>query len=426
MVEIRAFRALRYTPKAGKIENLITQPYDKISPKMQKSYYNKSQYNFCRLILPIEENRYEVAKENVERWLREKIFEKEAKPALYVYLQDFEVLGKKYTRRGFICAVKLYPFEEGVVLPHEKTHSGPKVDRLKMLKATMKNLEPGFMLYPDKGGITVSIMNEVAKGKPLIDAMDDYKVRNRIWKLDDQKLVKKIQETLRAEQIVIADGHHRYETAVGFRDELRSSGQKWTEDSTFNFRMTLMVPVEDPGLVILPGHRLLLKRELTDDHLKEASRYFDISEIKKADIDTFLTKNMKKICFVAYDRKKFLGMALNSLNAVSKFFKPESSQDYRQLDVVVLRDALFEGIMGAKDLKIHDDIDYARWISDAIDSVDKGEAKVAFLLNATRPEQVLKVAKNKERMPEKSTDFYPKMISGITMMDISEGELLSK
>lgn len=425
MVEIRAFRALRYTQKAGNIENLITQPYDKISPEMQKAYYNKSQYNFCRLILPTEENRYEVAKERMENWLREKIFEKEAKPALYVYFQDFEVLGKKYTRRGFICAVKLYPFEEGVVLPHEKTHSGPKVDRLKMLKATMKNLEPGFMLYPDKGSLTVSIMNDVAKGKPLIDAMDDYKVRNRIWKLDDQKLINKIQEILKPEQIVIADGHHRYETAVGFRDELRSS-EKWTEDSAFNFRMTLMVPVEDPGLVILPGHRLLLNKELTDTHLKEAGKYFDISEIKKADIDTFLTKNMKKICFVAYDGKRFLGMSLKSLDAISKFYKPEYSQDYRQLDVVVLRDALFEGIMGAKDLKIHEDIDYARWVKDAIDSVDNGKAKAAFLLNATRPEQVLKVAKNRERMPEKSTDFYPKMISGITMMDIGEGKNLSK
>jgi len=426
MVEIRAFNAITYTEKAGDLKNLITQPYDKISPEMQKKYYEKSPYNYCRLILPIEENRYEIAKERLAKWLNDKIFEKKKKPALYVYFQDFEVLGKKYQRKGFVCACKLYPFEEGVVLPHEKTHKGPKIDRLNMLRATLKNLEPGFMLYPDAKKETVAIFDEVAKGKPLFDVVDDLGVRNRIWMLEDPKKIKKIQDVLRNEQVVIADGHHRYETAVTFRDEMREKVKNWTEDDAFNFRMTYMVCVDDPGLVILPGHRLLLKKGITDAHMNEIKKYFDVSELERKKVEDFLSTNRDKLCFVIYDGKKYTGLVLKNLECVSKFFKPEYSEEYKRLDVVILRDVIFEGIMDAKELKIDVDIDYSRWIDEAISKVDAGKAKVAFLLNATRPEQVLKVAKNHERMPEKSTDFYPKMLSGFTMMDISEGEKIPK
>ncbi len=426
MVEIRAFDALTYTKKAGDLKNLITQPYDKISPEMQKNYYEKSPYNYCRLILPSEEKRYDVAKERLSNWLREGIFAKGGKPAIYVYFQDFEVLGKKYQRKGFICACKLHPFDEGIVLPHEKTHSGPKIDRLNMLRAVLKNLEPGFMLYPDPKKETIKLFDKVAKGEPIIDVVDDLNVRNRIWALDDPKKIAKVQKVLSKEQVVIADGHHRYETAVTFRDEIRGKMSNWTDDDAFNFRMTLMVCVEDPGLVILPGHRLLIQRSITEAHMAEIRKYFDASEVKKESIEKFLTDNRDKLCFVVYDGKQYTGLVLKGLEGVSKFFKPEYSEDYKRLDVVLLRDVIFEGIMGAKELKIDVDIDYSRWIEDAIKKVDAGKAKVAFLLNATQPEQVLKVAKNHERMPEKSTDFYPKMISGLTMMDISEGQKLPK
>ncbi|MEM2900864.1 MAG: DUF1015 family protein, partial [Thermoplasmata archaeon] len=201
---------------------------------------------------------------------------------------------------------------------------------------------------------------------------------------------------------------------------------KWTEDDAFNFRMTYMVCVEDPGLVILPGHRLLLKKELTEAHLKEIKKYFDVTELERKKVEEFLSTNRDKLCFVVYDGKKYTGLVLKNLEGVSKFFKPEYSEEYKRLDVVLLRDVIFEGIMDAKELKIDIDIDYSRWIEEAIKKVDSGKAKVAFLLNATKPEQVLKVAKNHERMPEKSTDFYPKMLSGFTMMDISEGEKIPK
>jgi uncharacterized protein (DUF1015 family) len=424
MVEIRPFRAIRYTKKSGNIAKLITQPYDKITPEMQKKYYAQSEHNFCRLILPIEENRYEVAKERTEKWLKEGVLAKDSSAAIYVYFQDFDVLGAKHTRKGFVGAVRLTPFGEKVVLPHEKTHAGPKVDRLKMYQATVKNLEMGFMLYPDPKMEILALLDDASKDVPIIDVVDEYSVRNRLWRMDDPAKTKKLGDALRGEQVVIADGHHRYETGVSFRDELRAATPGAPANSAFNFSMTLMVAVDDKGLVVLPGHRALLKDGLTEAHLKKAAEYFDLKELKQAEIDAYLKMNRDSICFVAYDGRRFTGMTLKKRGAVDKFLKPEYSQDYKGLDVVMLRDVIFEGVMGLRNLKIHETIDYFRWSDDAIKAVDDGKVKVAFLLNATRPEQVLKCAKNGERMPEKSTDFYPKMVSGVTMMDILPGETL--
>ena len=427
MVEIRPFRAIRYTSKAGELKNLITQPYDKITPEMQKKYYENSIYNYCRLILPIEDERYEIAKERLNKFFAEKIFEKDTHPGIYVYYQNFELFGKKYLRKGFICAMKLSSFEENVVLPHEKTHKSPKIDRLNMLRATLKNLEPGFMLYSDPKKVTVKIFDEVANSTPLIDVIDEYNVRNRIWKIEDPERIQAVQKVLEPETVVIADGHHRYETALTFRDELRAKNPNWSEDNAFNFCMTFLVPVEDEGLIILPGHRVLLHLTLTEKEINEIKKYFNVSEITRANVELFLRNNQKKICFVAYTgNQRYYGLVLKDFDNISQFFKPEYSEEYKHLDVVVLRDVIFEGIMNARELKIDVDIVYSRWINDAIEMVDSGRAKVAFLLNATRPEQVLTIAKNHERMPEKSTDFYPKIISGLTMMDIAPDEKLSK
>ena len=427
MVEIRPFRAIRYTAKAGDLKNLITQPYDKITPEMQKKYYAKSQSNYCRVILPVEEDRYRAARACLERLLAEKALEKDHEPGIYVYFQEFDVFGRKYQRKGFICALRLQPYEDKVVLPHEKTHKGPKVDRLNMWKATHVDTEPGFILYPDPRREVANVLDQTAKGIPLMDVLDEDGVRNRLWKLGDPEQIGRIESALAKEQVVIADGHHRYETAITFRDELRAATKGWNEDSAFNFRMTYMVDVNDTGLVVLPGHRLLLKQSLTTKHVAQLRKFFDITEIGKEAAPAFLEKNRDRICFAAYLGKgKCLGLVLKSGDAAAQFFRPEYSAEYRRLDVVVLRDVVFEGVMKAGELKIDEDIGYSRWIQDALDKVDAGKANVAFLLNATRPAQVLSVSQNGERMPEKSTDFYPKMMSGFTMMDVSPGERITK
>lgn len=425
MVDIRPFKGIQYDKdKIEDMEDVVTQPYDKISEEMQDKYYEKSEYNYCRLILPKEENRYEMAAKRLRDWLREGVLNKEADPGIYVYYQDFEVLGEKYTRKGFISAVKLHPFEEEIVLPHEETHKGPKIDRLNMLTATEKNLEAGFMLYSDPDENTIDMFDKMEKKEPLYEATDEYGVHNRVWKIEDQEKIKKVKEVLSSEQVVIADGHHRYETAVTFRDTLREKNPGWKEDDAFNWRMTFMVPVEDPGLVVLPGHRLLLEHEMSDEHLNELAKYFDMNEIDIDEAEDFLEKNDDTSSFVIYDGEKAISTRLKNKDEIERFMSDEFSKDYKELDVVVLRNVIFNGIMKTGELKIDETISYERWSKDAIKRVDEGEAKVAFLVNATKPEQVLNVAKNGERMPQKSTDFYPKADSGFTMMDIEPGEKL--
>lgn len=425
MVEIRPFRAIRYNEdKIGGIDQVITQPYDKISKEQQIEYYAKSEYNYCRLILPKENNRYEMASGRLKAWLEADILIKDGEPGLYIYYQDFEVLGKKFTRKGFISAVKLHPFEDSVVLPHEKTHKGPKIDRLNMLRETKKNLEPGFMLYTDPEGISISVFDEVSHGEPLYEATDEYGVHNRIWKLKDPAKITEVEELLKGQQVVIADGHHRYETAVTYRDEMREKHRDWKDENAFNWRMTFMVPVEDTGLVVLPGHRLLLRDRVTEEHVEKMKRYFSVKELDISEADGFLEENKEWISFVLYTEEKTLGLTLHKPELAEKFLSEDYSLDYRGLDVVLLRDIIFEKIMGATELAIDETITYERWSKDAIERVDKGDATAAFLVNATKPEQVLKVAKNGERMPEKSTDFYPKADSGFVLMDIAPDEVL--
>lgn len=425
MVKIRPFRAVRYTEKAGNYENLIAQPYDKIDSDMQRKYYEKSLYNYCRLTLPMEENRYEIAKQRIRQWMNEGILKKDKEPAIFVYRQEFELLGKTYARTGFIAALRLHPYVEDKVLPHEITHEGPKIDRLNMLRATHKNLETGFLLYPDPGKITINLFARITKTVPLIDVKDSLNVRNLIWKLTDREKMKLVQEAVMDKQFVIADGHHRYETAIAYRDERRRQ-EGWTEDSAFNFRMSYMVPIQDEGLIVLPTHRLLKKIKLTRDILQKLKKFFTVSKINSSAeaLRSFLESHKMEHAFCVYDGKRSYGLLLKDEKAVSQFMDAAWSGEYRSLDVTILRDVIFRVVMKTGELKIDEEILYVRWIKDIMEKVHKGEAKLAFLVNPTTPEMVLKIAQNHERMPEKSTDFYPKMVSGFTMMDLSAGEKL--
>jgi len=425
MVEIRPFRAIRYTEKAGEYGDLVAQPYDKIDQDMQKEYYKKSEYNYCRLTLPIEENRYEMSKQRIRRWMSEGILKKDEEPAIFVYRQEFSVFGKIYTRTGFIGALRLHPYEESKVLPHEITLKGPKIDRLNMLRATQKNLEPGFLLYPDPDEITVNLFAKIAKTHPLINVKDSLGVRNLIWRLTDSEKIRLVQQAVIDKQFVIADGHHRYETAIAYRDERRRK-EEWDENSAFNFRMSYMVPIQDEGLIVLPTHRLLKKIGLTADTLQKFKEFFSVSEIdaNAENLRSFLEKHKKEHAFCVYDGKKAYGLLLKDEKTVSQFMDVGGSDEYSPLDVTILRDVIFNTVMKTGELKIDEDILYVRWINNAVEKVENGEAKLAFLVNPTNPETVLKIAQKHERMPEKSTDFYPKMVSGFTMMDLSVGEKL--
>lgn len=427
MVEIRPFRAYRYNTEifGEDLSSLITQPYDKIDAKMQDEYYNRHEFNYVKIILPKEADRYDIASRRLREWKEKKVFVRDEEPAIYVYQQKFELAGKKYERISLICAMRIHSFDEGIVLPHEKTHQGPKEDRLRMLRATKTHLEPGFILYSDSGGEVRKIISKIIKEKPLCYGKDDYGVYNALWAITDRGDIEAIKKVIDPQQVVIADGHHRYETSVYFRDEMRRN-YGGTSDHAFNFVMTSLVSIEDPGLIILPTHRLLLKEKINDEHWKEISKYFEVEGgiccPRKA--EEYLQENVDRNAFVIYQDGDYYGLVVKDPKEIRKFMRDEWSEAYRSLDAVVLHSVIFSGIMKLGELKIDEDIIYERWIRDAVDKVRSGIAKSAFLMNPTRASQVLAVAKNGERMPQKTTDFYPKMLSGFTMMPIDEGEIL--
>ena len=424
MVEIRPFKAIRYTEKAGSLENLITQPYDKIDEQQQKEYYQRSPYNYCRLILPMEQNKYQMAEHRIEQWLKERVLVKEEELAVFVSRQEFTIDSKRYARSGFIAALRLYDYGENMVFPHEGTYRAPKVDRLNMLRTVQKDLEPVFLIYPDKEQKTIHFLQEVTKTKPIIKVTDSLEVTHTVWRVTDQK-IKQLQRDLSGKTMVITDGHHRYESALAYRNEMRGKGV-WTADSAFNFHMSYLVPVEEEGLVVLPTHRVLRDFKLTDEALQEFKRFFDVSEIDPTveALEDFLASHANEHAFGVYDGTKAYGLLLKHDKAVYDFVKAQVSKETKIFDVVILRDVVFKHILKTGELNIDEQILYVRWTKAAVEKVNRGEASIAFLVNPVSAQTVVEIAQQHELLPEKSTDFYPKMVSGLMMMDISATEKL--
>ena len=425
MVDVRAFRAIRYTELAGDPEDLITQPYDKIDETMQREYYAKSPYNYCRLILPLEEDKYEVALQRIQNWTREGILAKDEEPAVFVCRQEFRLDGENCIRTGLMAALRLYDYSENVVFPHEITYSAPKADRLSMLRKVQKDLEPVFLMYSDPSKMTIGVFEEVSKTEPVMVVKDSLGVKHTVWRVTDNSRIRLLREVLESQTVVITDGHHRYESALAYRNAKRLEGN-WDFDSAFNFHMSLLVPIEDEGLVVLPTHRLLKNCELTDERLTALEQFFIVTSIDPSvkGLDDFLESHKNEHSFAVYSKRKAYGLVLKHKESVYEFVRAKSSKETKVFDVIILRDVIFNAILKTGELKMDEGILYERWTKMAVERVDSGEAKSAFLLNPLSAEAVWQIAHEHERMPEKTTDFYPKPVSGLMMMDISVGEKL--
>ncbi len=425
LVDVRPFKAIIYTRKAGNAENLITQPYDKIDPRMQKEYYAKSPYNYCRLILPVEDNKYRIANQRIEQWLKEGIMARETQPAIFVSRQEFALEGKKYQRTGIITALRLYPYDEDMVFPHEATYKAPKADRLNLLRMVQKDLECVFLMYQDPKAQTEAFLVEVLKTEPMIQIIDALNVKHTVWKVNDPQKIKAFQLALTDKTMVINDGHHRYESALAYRDEMRAKGN-WTENSAFNFQMSYLVPVQEEGLIVLPTHRLLKNYKLTEDLVHALKFFFDVVDVSPTvdGLETFLKDHLNEHAFGVYDGSKAFGLILKHDQAVYEFVNANVSKETKIFDVVILRDIVFAFILKTGELSIDENILYERWTRVAIEKVDRKEADLAFLVNPISARSVAEIAMQNQLLPEKSTDFYPKLVSGFMMMDISADEKL--
>jgi uncharacterized protein (DUF1015 family) len=425
LVDVRPFRAIRYTEKAGDPADLITQPYDKIDRALQKRYYEKSAYNYCRLVLPLENSKYETAKQRIQEWLNEGVLSKDEEPEVFVSRQEFTLSGRKCSRTGLIGALRLYSYGENTVFPHEVTYREPKADRLNMLRAVRKDLEPVFLIYSDPENVTVDFFAEVTATKPAIEVEDSFGVKHAVWRVTDQRNLQLVQKAMRSKKLVITDGHHRYESAVAYRDEMRKK-EKWTADSAFNFHMCYMVPVQDEGLVVLPTHRLLKETKLNNDMLEALKLLFTVSEITPTveALEGFLESHRTEHAFCVYDGSKAYSLLLHDYKTAYALVNASCPKEACFLDVVLLRDVIFRHVMKVSNLKMDKNILYAESTRSALEKVYTGQAKLAFLVNPINPETVWQIAQENWRLPEKSTDFYPKPVSGLMMMDISPEEEL--
>jgi uncharacterized protein (DUF1015 family) len=435
MADIRPFQALRYNLQRVAPSQVVTQPYDKITLAMQERYYAASPYNLVRIILgrrePSDntvENVYSRAAGYARDWRRQDIFRQDSTASIYACSQIFTspTNGAKHERRGFIALGRVEDYSAKVVFRHEQTLAKPKADRLDLLRATRTHFEQLFLLYEDSGEID-SLLAPAPDAAPTIDVTDEYGVANRVWQISDPTVIAAVQNAMASKKLVIADGHHRYETALNFRNENRAAANGSgtanpnSNEAPYEFVMLTFVNMNDPGLIVLPTHRVVhsLKSFSADEFQRTAREFFAI-EVIEAAIDA------AKATALLRDRGQagttFLAVAkdhaylLHSPKAATaKFFSGLSSQQ-QSLDVVQLHKCLLEGVLrlSEESIRNQENLSYLRDAGEAMAQVRKGEADIAFLMNPCPVQKVRDIAFAGEVMPQKSTDFYPKLLSGLT------------
>lgn len=427
MADIAPFNALRYDPDLVRLDDVVTQPYDKITPEMQSRYYDLSPHNLVRIILGRAGetdregfNVYTRAAEYLHDWRSSGTLRQDPEPSIYYYCQTFTIPGTRDVteRRGFIARCRLQDYADGVVFRHEQTLAKPRADRLNLLRHTRAHFGQIFMLYSDPEAYAEKLL--ASEAEPDMAVLDEFEVLHRVWRVSDQGIVGSLQQFMRDRNLLIADGHHRYETALTYRNECRAAGNT-ALNAPHEFVMVTCIPMESRGLVILPTHRVVhgLENFDRDQFLESARRYFDLDRIDLRNETRSATTLLHEAgeagtAFVAITRqgpyllkakKRAITEALGDLPARQ-----------RELDVVQLHKVLLEKTLGISEQAVHEqkNVKYERDAFEAISHVRQG-ANIAFLMNPARIEQVSEVAFSGEVLPQKSTDFYPKLLSGLAI-----------
>jgi uncharacterized protein (DUF1015 family) len=431
MPEIRPFRGVRYDlAKVGALTDVVAPPYDVIGPDLQDQLYNASPYNIIRLELNKEEtsdnadsNRYTRAAKFLKDWTREGVLDADPHPTLYVYHQTFEVEGKTHTRRGFFARVRLEAFGEGKIYPHEQTLSGPKADRLNLFTATKYNLSPVFGLYPDEANEVLAAAEHGIRDKTPLEATDHLGVVSRLWPVTDQATHTTVQGLMSNKPIFIADGHHRYETGVNYRNQLITEGKLTGSDDPANFTMMMLVGMSDPGLLILPTHRLVkgLAGLTSEELIKLLSEDFEVNQIghgpaaaKATWEEIEMSGDQDILGFGTVTDDTWITARLRSDTKMDSL-TPEHSAEWRSLGVSILHELVLTSLLGARGTA---SCTYVHLMDEVLESVAAHGCDLACLVPPAGMEHVESIASNLEKMPPKSTYFYPKLLSGLVLNPI--------
>jgi len=443
MAQVHPFRAFRYNPARAPFDCVLTQPYDKISPAMQEKYYAADPHN----LIVVEKGRaylgdtpqnnvYTRAATALHDWISNNVVVQDPEPAFYAYTQEYTVPGteERRTRHGFIGAGKLEEYSAGIVFRHEHTLSGPKADRLELLRHTKTHTGQLFMLYSDAEKHIDTILVEVeSAAAPATEMRDEYGVVHRLWVIAEPQRVAAIQKAMEQQKLVIADGHHRYETALNYRNERRTRAGKVEPDAPYERAMMTFINARSEGLTILPTHRVAaqvhdfswtsMRRHLEPWFAAEAFPFSgsgERSEAKKKFLARLTSAREKRAIgvypAVEAQKRAFYVLTLREGASLAQLL-PNVSPLQRGLEVVLLHEGILEPALGITPQAVtaEANLTYEREALAALDAVDSGRAQISFLLNPCDVEQVMKIATAGEVMPQKSTDFYPKLMSGITM-----------
>jgi uncharacterized protein (DUF1015 family) len=428
MADIAPFQALRYDPHQVRLEDVLTQPYDKITPEMQGRYYDRSPHNLVRIILGRHFetdgpgfNVYTRAAEYLHDWRAGGILKQDHEPSLYYYSQTFTIPGSRdlAERRGFIALGRLQDYSDKVIFRHEQTLSKPRVDRLNLLRHTKAHFGQIFMLYSDPEEELEQLL--ATDEEPDISVLDEYEVLHRVSRIYDAGIIQSVQQLMRPKKLLIADGHHRYETALAYREERRNQAGAVDNHAPYEFVMMTLIRMESAGLVILPTHRIIhgLVDFDRERMLEMARRFF---EIRRIDLRTESRSATTLLEEAGHDGTAFVAVTRHGpylmkakKRAIHDALSALSGRQ-RELDVVQLHKVMLERVLGISEdaIRNQDNVKYERDAFEAISWVRQG-ANVAFLMNPARIDQVRDIAFAGEVLPQKSTDFYPKLLSGLTI-----------
>ncbi len=428
MAEIKPFSALIYNQELIDIQDVVTPPYDLISQDDQLKYYQLSPYNIVRLILGKElphdddsHNKYMRAAEDFKNWQAENILINYPRPALYLYRFDYKLGNYAKNVMGFIALVRLAEFDSGKVLPHEKTFAEPKADRLKLMKSSAANLDQVFSIFSDESGALHSLLVKEAGKKPLIRLIDKNNVTHTIWPLADDSTVDKISKILDDKTLFIADGHHRYETALNYA-KWRHSQEKIAPDepAAYDFIPMLLVDIAHEQPELLPTHRILrnLNGLSSEIFIKELERFFQVEPCTNiTELSRKMNYNNQPGTFGLYLDKQFYLLTITDLTVINENLPKEATDAWKSLDASIWQFLVKNEILNIKK-DYPNELFFLRFSenkNEAVKLVDNGEAMAAFLLNPTKIEQVKIIAENNEKMPQKSTYFYPKPMTGLIL-----------
>lgn len=421
MATIRPFRGVRYNPAVvGDLQFVVSPPYDVISPEQQTLLHLRSPYNAIHLDLNPDPERYAVAAKTFATWREQSVLIQEEEPALYFYVQEFSLKdGVRRRRTGILTALRLEEFASGKIRPHERTFEHAKADRLALLRACQAQLSPVFCVYSRSGWSLEQAFSSALSAPPLMDVLDEQENRHQLWRITDAGLIAAAASQLERETLIIADGHHRYETALRYRQERLAAGRGTGEES-FNYTLAFLTNAQDEGLVILPTHRLLRDAALPNvQHLRMVlQREFRFSAFALNETEAFLSAlhapGGRRIgCafaganyhwLLAFDDRITQGLSL--------------SMPLRSLDVTVLHDVLLPRFLGLSPDLQKQKLTYTIDEEEALRRVANHECQAAFLLNPTPFQQVADVCQRGETMPQKSTYFFPKLLTGMVFYQL--------